>query len=98
MEVNSVVQDSVFFTALLKDPAVILLTIGDHPAETYKVETAGVFHSSCPFGGRTGIVRLSIVRHDTIVAFGFGEKIVDTPVNGLTNYNAWVGGVDDIEQ
>ena len=91
-------QDRVFFTGLLKEPAVISFQIGDHPADTFQVKSSGIFHSSAPFNGRTGAVRLQIVRDGALVALGIGEPILTKPINGITNYNAWVGGVDEIER
>jgi len=92
-KVDSVVQDRVFFTGLFESPAVISLQIGLHPIERFDVKTAGTYHSSSPFDGRTGAVKVQILRNGAILASGIGEVIVHKPHDGVNNYNAWVGGI-----
>ena len=92
---NNVVQDRVFFTALLKAAAVITIQIGSHPAERFRADIPGPFHSSIPFGGRIGAVQVKIIRENAVVGFGMGARIIASPVDDVTNFNAWVGGLDE---
>ncbi len=90
---NDVVQDEVFFTALVKEPSTVSLQIGSNAADTFQVASAGLFHSSMPFKGRTGKVTLTVSRNgEAVIPAVIGAAIVGSPPDGLTNYNAWVGG------
>ncbi|KAI4212429.1 MAG: hypothetical protein LQ351_004861 [Letrouitia transgressa] len=90
---NVVVQDQVFFTALLRDSADVFVYIGDSSADTFHQDGAGVLHGSVPFNGRTGKVRLDILRNgESVLSIVSEVEIAASPANGLTNYNAWVGG------
>ena len=91
---NDVVQDKIFFTALLQNPAIVTLQIGANPPDTFSSTSPGVFHSSTPLRGRTGAVTLCISRNGSVVKSAVGEAITPRPPNGKTNYNAWVGGLD----
>ena len=97
IEANIVVQDRIFFTGLLKGSATISIQIGDHPAHIFNVTTSGLFHSSVSFHGWTGAVVVKIIRDKAVVGFGMGEQIVASPPNGVTNYNAWVGRIENIQ-
>ncbi|KAK3079101.1 hypothetical protein LTS18_005742, partial [Coniosporium uncinatum] len=91
---NDVVQDKVFVTALVKSlPASISVQIGDNAAATYDAYAVGPNHFSQEFNGQTGPVTFGIVRGGETVLMGTGESILARPVDGITNYNAWVGGV-----
>ncbi|KAL8918958.1 MAG: hypothetical protein Q9208_007068 [Pyrenodesmia sp. 3 TL-2023] len=93
MDANDVVQDKVFFTALVKEPSTVTVQIGDNAADTFQVASSGLFHSSVPFKGRTGKVTLTILRDgEAVVPAVTGAAILASPPNGMTNYNAWVGG------
>ena len=87
-----VVQDKVFFTALLTSPATVTVQIGSNETDILSSNAVGPFHSSVPFNGRTGAVTVSIVRGSDVVVSEAGPAITNSPPNGLTNYNAWVGG------
>lgn len=89
---NVVVQDKVFFTALLTSPATVTVQIGGNETDILSSNAVGAFHSSVPFNGRTGAVTVSIVRGSDVVVNEVGPAITNSPPNGLTNYNAWVGG------
>lgn len=89
---NVVVQDKVFFTALLTSPATVTVQIGSNETDILSSNEVGAFHSSVPFNGRTGAVTVSIVRGSDVVVSEAGPAITNSPPNGLTNYNAWVGG------
>ena len=89
---NVVVQDKVFFTALLTSPATITVQIGSNETDILSSHVVGAFHSSVPFNGRTGAVKVSIVRGSEVVVSEGGPAITNSPPDGVTNYNAWVGG------
>ncbi|KAL8812844.1 MAG: hypothetical protein Q9200_000734 [Gallowayella weberi] len=89
---NAVVQDKVFFTALVKSPSVLTVQIGNNNADAFQITSPGVFHSSTPFNGRTGQVKVTVSRNGQSVATATGAAITASPADGLTNYNAWVGG------
>lgn len=90
---NQVVQDKVFFTALVTSPSTVTVQIGNSPAVTFTASAAGVFHSSTPFNTQTtGTVTVKVIRGGSTVVSATGTPIVAYPANGKTNYNAWVGG------
>lgn len=66
--------------------------IGSNETDILSSNVVGAFHSSVPFNGRTGPVTVSIVRGSSVEVSEAGPAITDSPPNGLTNYNAWVGG------
>ncbi|RDW82909.1 hypothetical protein BP5796_04400 [Coleophoma crateriformis] len=90
---DAVMQDKVFFSALLKDSATVQVQIGTNAAVSYR-GTKGVNHWSQPFNGQTGNVTFSVVRKGAVVKQGKGAKITATTqlASGLTNFNTWVGG------
>lgn len=89
---NQVVQDKVFFTALITSPSTVSLQIGNGTPVTFSASSAGAFHSSTPFNGKTGTVTIKVIRNGSTVVSATGTPIVASPANGKTNYNAWVGG------
>lgn len=93
-DADAVVQDKVFFTALVKEPSTVSVQIGGgNDADTFHVAESGLFHSSVPFKGRTGKVTLTVSRDgQAVIPAVTGAAIVASPPDGLTNYNAWVGG------
>lgn len=93
LSANAVVEDGVFFSALLKSAATVSAKIGSGPAVTFK-GVAGINHWSIPFNGHTGQPSFKVVRNGSTVAQGTGLKAItsSTPLsNGCTNYNAFVG-------
>ncbi|KAF2139594.1 glycoside hydrolase family 71 protein [Aplosporella prunicola CBS 121167] len=90
---NEIAEDGVFVTALLSSPATVTIKIGDNDATSFEATAAGANHFSRPFNGQTGKVVISIVRDSATVLSGTGEAILEKPTSGVTNYNAWVGGV-----
>lgn len=90
---DEVMQDKVFFSALLKSSATVQVQIGDNAAVSYK-GTEGVNHWSQPFDGQTGNVTFTITRSGAVVKQGEGPEITATTqlASGLTNFNTWVGG------
>lgn len=89
---NTIVQDKIFFTALLRSPADVTVQIGDNTPVSFRANSAGANHFSQPFNGQTGPVKVQIVRDGVVVVSGTGTAIQASPANGITNYNAWVGG------
>lgn len=89
---NAVVQDKIFFTALVKGPAEVTVQIGSNPPDTFQAAQRGPYHSSTPFNGRTGVVTVEVKRNGKKVCGAVGAAIVAAAANGKTNYNAWVGG------
>lgn len=90
---DAVVQDKVFFTALVQGPSTVSVQIGDSAADSFQVSSPGLFHASTPFLGRTGEVKVTVSRNGTpVVPTVTGAAIVASPADGSTNYNAWVGG------
>jgi glucan endo-1,3-alpha-glucosidase len=88
-----VVQDHVFVTALVNAPATIWVQIGSNTPTPFSAPSAGVHHFSQPFNGQTGNVGFNIQRNGQIMLVGMGEAITAQPASGITNFNAWVGGV-----
>ncbi|CZS94451.1 related to mutanase [Rhynchosporium agropyri] len=89
---NSVVQDAVFFSALLSSPAEVRVQIGNSPVKTYQGVT-GINHWRQPFNGQTGVPKFSVVRNGATTGSGVGKAITasTTLANGCSNYNPWVG-------
>jgi len=88
---NAIVQDEVFFSALLMSPAQVTVQIGSNAAVSFN-GVAGINHFSQPFNGQTGAVTFSVVRNGALVNTNTGQAITNSPLsNGCTNYNAWVG-------
>jgi hypothetical protein len=90
---NVIVEDGVFFSALLKADATVTVQIGSGPVHSY-AGTTGHNHWSLPFGGETGVPVFSVVRNGvTVDSSSNAAPITATTTlsNGCTNYNAWVG-------
>ncbi|KAI5366606.1 Putative glycoside hydrolase family 71 [Septoria linicola] len=92
-----VVQDRVFFTALLGSAADAIVTIGGTNTTATWSKTpsggSGLYHGSVPFNGKTGAVSIRIARGAMTVVQQTGQPISTTCRNGVTNWNAWVGSV-----
>ncbi|KAL0257045.1 hypothetical protein SLS55_007855 [Diplodia seriata] len=97
LDPNDIVQDEVFFTALISDASNtnVVVQIGDNDAVSHAATTVGPNHFSQSFNGQLGNVTFSIVRNEETVLSGTGYAIVAEPANGERNYNAYVGGVPD---
>ncbi|RDL36853.1 uncharacterized protein BP5553_06205 [Venustampulla echinocandica] len=89
---DAVLQDGVFFSALLKADAKVTVQIGSGPLVSFDGKQ-GINHWSTPFNGNTGAPVFSIVRDGVTVNSGKGAAIeanTNLP-SGCANYNAWVG-------
>ncbi len=89
---NEVLQDGIFFSALMQSAADIHVQIGNN-AEVVFNGAAGINHWSLPFNGQTGVPKFCVVRDGTKVGSGVGKEITAATIleNGCTNYNPWVG-------
>jgi hypothetical protein len=88
---NEVLEDGVFFSALLQGPADVRVQIGSGPEVTFQ-GSLGINHWSIPFNGQTGTVNFGIYRNGVMARSGNGVAISDSPLSdGCTNYNAYVG-------
>jgi hypothetical protein len=87
---GTVVQDRVFYSALLTSSATVAVTIGGTSQTGTWTHTpaggAGIYHGSVPFDGLTGNVVVT-VGGMTID----GAAISDSCTDDITNWNAWVG-------
>ncbi|SMY29512.1 unnamed protein product [Zymoseptoria tritici ST99CH_1A5] len=98
LQPSQVVQDKVFFTALLSSAADVSVTIGGQTQNGTWTKTpanggAGLYHGSANFNGRTGAVSIIISRKGTTVLQQTGKTISTSCTNGNSNWNAWVGSV-----
>jgi len=89
---KTVVGDKIFFSALLKAPADVLVQIGSNPP-TKVAGVTGFNHWSRPLNGQTGVTTFTIQRNGKSVASKKGRPITPTTTlkSGKTNFNAWVG-------
>jgi glucan endo-1,3-alpha-glucosidase len=93
LSANAVVEDGIFFSALLVENATVSLKIGNFAATTY-AGVAGINHWSRALGGETGVPYISLIRNGIEIGHGFGMKEITaktTLSSGCTNYNPWVG-------
>lgn len=90
---SEVLEDGVFFSALLQSDAEVVVSIGSTGESIFQGK-AGINHWSLPFGGNTGAPSFKVVRDGVTVAHGTGAKDItaaSTLSNGCANYNAFVG-------
>lgn len=92
VDVNTVVQDKVFFSALLQSAGTVSVAIGSNAAVTY-AGVAGINHWSQPFDGQTGAVTFTLSRGGATVNSSTGASIAATTTDsaGCSNYNTWTG-------
>ncbi len=92
---SDVLQDKVFFSALLGSSATVTVSIGGNsqPASWENTPSggSGIYHGSAPFNGRTGEVVVTISRDGSTVAEVQGASITTQCQNNIENWNAWVG-------
>lgn len=94
---QDVIQDRIFFSALLGSSADISVTVGSASLDATFTDTpsggVGIYHGSVPFTGHNGAVTITVSRSGAQVAFFTGAEITAgcTGENGMENFNAWVG-------
>ncbi|KAL8415240.1 hypothetical protein RB594_006180 [Gaeumannomyces avenae] len=96
---SQVVQDRVFYSALLTSGSGVQVTVsigGSSQVGSWEATPggngAGMYHGSVPFNGRLGQVVVTITRDGNQIARVDGASISTSCTNGITNWNAWVGG------
>ncbi|KAL4959282.1 glycoside hydrolase family 71 protein [Aspergillus stella-maris] len=101
MKPADVLEDKVFYSALLDSNADVRVSIGgqNRSAEwTGRPDGGkGVYHGSVPFGDRTGEVVVTLSRDGEFLAQMKGRSIEDSCPGNLTNWNAWVGNVTAVK-
>jgi glucan endo-1,3-alpha-glucosidase len=92
MTPSAILEDGIFFSALLTSAAQVQVQIGGGQAVTF-TGAAGINHWSVPFNGQTGTPKFSVLRSGSVVKSNTGAAITfGTDLsNGCANYNAWVG-------
>ncbi|KAE8144645.1 glycosyl hydrolase family 71-domain-containing protein [Aspergillus avenaceus] len=94
-EPAQVVQDKIFFSALLTASATVTVTVGGIaiPAtwEFIPDGEVGVYHGSVGYGSFLGDVKISISRSGATIAEFSGPAITTSCKDGYSNFNAWVG-------
>ncbi|QMW33048.1 alpha-1,3-glucanase/mutanase [Aspergillus flavus] len=94
-EPAQVVQDKIFFSALLTSSATVTVTVGgvSIPATWEFVPDGGVgvYHGSAGYGAFLGDVKISISRSGATIAEFSGTAITTSCKDGYSNFNAWVG-------
>ena len=90
---TDVVEDAIYFTAVLGSPADVRVTVGGAslPARWSYTPHGGVglYHGSVSFVGHTGSVVINLVRNGASFATINGAAISTSCPNSLTNWNAW---------
>ncbi|KAL1963031.1 hypothetical protein VTN77DRAFT_8779 [Rasamsonia byssochlamydoides] len=90
-----VVQDEVFYSALLASPATVTVSIGGVVQAATWSDTPdggiGIYHGSVPFNDNTGQVIVTISRAGETIASVYGASITTICTDGIENWNAWVG-------
>ncbi|KAH7305172.1 glycosyl hydrolase family 71-domain-containing protein, partial [Rhexocercosporidium sp. MPI-PUGE-AT-0058] len=91
---SEMMQDRVFYSALLTSEKAISVTIGGvTQAGTYGSKPyggVGIYHGSVGFNGRTGAVSVSL---SGVGSVSDGPPVSTTCKNNIQNYNPWVGSV-----
>jgi glucan endo-1,3-alpha-glucosidase len=93
VDANTIVEDGVFFSALLMSDATVTVQIGSKSAVSYS-GSQRINHWSQPFNGQIGVPVFSVVRNGaTVNSSQNAAPITASPTlsNGCTNYNTWVG-------
>ncbi|RHZ46584.1 uncharacterized protein CDV56_101148 [Aspergillus thermomutatus] len=94
---RSLMQDRVFYSALLESAADVTVSIGGANKTGSWTDTPsgqkGLYHGSVPIDGQTGEVEVTLSRSGELIAQMKGQAITtDCRKNhGYNNWNAWVG-------
>jgi hypothetical protein len=98
---GEVLQDKVFYSALLEGSADVKVSIGgeNRTAEWTDVPEGGkgVYTGSIPFDKHTGEVVVTLTRDGDFLAQMKGKDIIDSCPGNLTNWNAWVGNATAVK-
>jgi hypothetical protein len=102
-EPDTMMQDSVFYSALLSSAADVTVQIGGNNVygswRNVPDGGIGIYHGSAPFDDNIGEVTITLQRGDTIIAqISNGEAIAATCTNDIENWNAWVGSASATDQ
>ncbi|KAM3079161.1 Glucan endo-1,3-alpha-glucosidase agn1 [Clarireedia jacksonii] len=96
---TEVMQDKIFFSAVLGSPADVFITVGgvDLGAKWEKTPYGGVgmYHGSVDIGGHLGQVTMTVSRNGAYVVGAQGSEITNACngiQNGLQNWNSFVMG------
>lgn len=91
-EPADVLEDAVFFSAILGSAADVTVTIGGVSLGASWSDTpeggVGMYHGSASFGGYSGEVVISIVRDGVTIATSTGFAITTSCTNRVNNFNA----------
>ncbi|RDW81594.1 glycoside hydrolase family 71 protein [Aspergillus mulundensis] len=102
MKPGEVLQDKVFYSAVLDGWADVRVAIGGVNRSADWSDTPdggkGVYHGSAPFDGRTGEVEVTLSRDGELLAQMKGRRIEDSCPGNYTNWNAWVGNVTAVRR
>lgn len=98
---TKMVQDHIFFSALLGSPAKVTVTVGGValPASWARQPEGdvGIYHGSVLFESHREEVAVTLHRNSRKVAQAQGSSISTDCTQGLRNWNAWVGSSGDSE-
>lgn len=94
-EPAKVVQDRIFFSALLTSEATVTVTVGGKAVDARWDDKPsgdiGVFHGSAPYKNALGDVKVVLSRNGSTIVEVDGRSITTTCTENISNYNAWVG-------
>jgi hypothetical protein len=102
MEPGEVLEDKVFYSALLEAAADVRVSIGGDNRSVAWTDVPssgrGVYHGSVAMGQRTGEVVVTLERDGEFLAQMKGRSIDKECPGNLTNWNAWVGNATGVKQ
>ncbi|KAL2818044.1 glycosyl hydrolase family 71-domain-containing protein [Aspergillus granulosus] len=102
MEPGEVLEDKVFYSALLDTHADVKVSIGGVSQSTEWTDVPrsgrGVYHGSVAMGGRTGEVIVTLERGGEFLAQMKGRDIATECPGNMTNWNAWVGNATAVRR
>ncbi|EAU32040.1 conserved hypothetical protein [Aspergillus terreus NIH2624] len=99
---GEVLQDKIFYSALLESSADISVSIGGKNRtgrwENTPAGGRGIYHGSIPMEQELGDVVVTLSRDGRFLATIRGHAISTNCVNNVTNWNAWVGSTTSTAQ
>lgn len=84
-------QDKIFLSAIVTQPAEILVSIGNSRPTSLRALNTGINHFSVPLRDRLGPVHFRMVRDGKLVVSVNGPAVTKECKGGLVNWNAFVG-------